>query len=155
MSMHNNRHTMEIKLQHQIESLDLSQQILIVEDVAPERARLEIILSKEGYSTHTARNGQEALTILEDTPIGIIICDWRMPKMNGLDLLNYLNLYHPIHPYFIMLTGQGSASDTIAALDQGADDFIRKPFLKDELRARVQAGSRVVEMIEQLRSNTI
>ncbi|MBU2708923.1 response regulator [Zooshikella marina] len=151
--MNSHRHTLEIKVEQQIESANLWQQILIVEDVPPERFRLETILSQEGYSTYTARNGHEALSILEDTLVGIIVCDWRMPKMNGLDFLSYLNLYFSIRPYFIMLTGQGGAYDIIAALDNGADDFIRKPFLKEELRARVQAGARQVEMIEQLRCN--
>ncbi len=131
---------------------ELCRQILIVEDVAPERTRLKAILIKLGYSVYEAENGQQALQVLKQHKIGIVISDWRMPTMDGMTLLKKVQLYSASAPYFILLTGQDAVCDLIAAMDAGADDFIRKPFNSEELRARVLAGARIIRLRNQLES---
>ncbi|WP_458527023.1 PP2C family protein-serine/threonine phosphatase [Onishia taeanensis] len=129
----------------------LERRVLVVEDVAPQRLYLMLMLQKLGYQVEGAGNGEEALAMLEARPAGIVISDWRMPRMDGLALLTALKA-HPEAPYFLMLTGEQEASEMVAALDAGADDFLQKPFNAEELRARVQAGARLVALRETLAS---
>ncbi|WP_027708965.1 response regulator transcription factor [Zooshikella ganghwensis] len=151
MNLQTNRNSFEINLENHVKPINLWEEVLIVEDVPPERSRLEAILTKEGYNCHTARNGENALVTFSLNPIGIIICDWRMPIMNGMELLRHVKIESKSCPYFIMLSGQCAIYDTLAALNSGADDFIRKPFQVDELKARVEAGSRVIKAYETLK----
>lgn len=147
-SSHASKHNIEFDTQ----SSHIWHKILIVEDIIPEKARLEAILRKEGYFTYSARNGKDAIPILDTHPIGLIISDWRMPVMNGMELLSQIKLRFTSQPYFIVLTGQNAIYDLAAALDAGADDYINKPFSGEELCARVKAGSRQVKKIEQLKN---
>ncbi len=124
--------------------------ILIVEDVTPERVRLAALLGKLGYEVHQASNGIEALEELQQHSIKLVVSDWRMPEMDGICLLQTLQSTPDTAPYFILLTGQDADCDLIAALDAGADDFIRKPCNAEELRARVQAGARLMRLRQNI-----
>ncbi len=125
--------------------------VMVVEDSLPERARVVAILSKHRYHIIEANHGHDALDILQRTHVDLIISDWRMPKMDGFTLCKTIKEKMSTAPYFILLTGQDSMCDLVAAMDIGADDFISKPFDSEELRVRLKAGVRIVEMRNQLR----
>ncbi|MDO6563780.1 SpoIIE family protein phosphatase [Amphritea sp. 1_MG-2023] len=133
----------------------LWQRVLVVEDVLAERARLVAMLTKQGFDVVQAENGAVALSLLEQLQVGLIISDWRMPVVDGMQLLTTLQAHSEIPPYFLLLTGQNAVCDLVAALDAGADDYIRKPFNGEELRARVQAGARIVRLRSQLNHRNV
>jgi sigma-B regulation protein RsbU (phosphoserine phosphatase) len=121
--------------------------VLIVEDSKVEQVRLEAILKKYGYRVLTADNGNQALDILRHENIQLVVSDWRMPEMTGIDLCRQLRKDPGFgHPYIILVTGLNAKADLVAGMDAGADDFISKPFNSEELRVRLQAGARIVQL---------
>lgn len=128
-----------------------SMKILIVEDSPAEQVRLTAMLKKLGYQVSTAQNGVEALDILRAESHALVLSDWQMPKISGLDLCRLVRKDPDMgHPHFILVTGRNTTSDLVAGMDAGADDFIVKPFNGEEMRVRVQAGIRIVELRKQL-----
>ena len=113
--------------------------ILIVDDDPDIREILKLTLSEENYETMEAKNGEEALAIIQTKPLDLVILDYKMPKMDGRTLCNLVKKdlllqYLPI----IMVTGKGEISDKIDGIDAGADDYIVKPFEPKELLARIR-----------------
>ncbi len=124
--------------------------ILVVEDSKIEQMRLATMLQKFGYEVVTAGDGRAAIDILRREPIRLVVSDWRMPELSGLDLCRELRKQAEFNqPYFILVTGLDTKNDLIAGMDAGADDFISKPFNSEELRVRVQAGARIVNLRQQ------
>jgi len=120
--------------------------VLVVEDNKVERMRLHAVLQGMGLAVITAENATEALRFLKKNFVDIVLSDWRMPGVNGLDLCQRIAADPTFgRPYFIMLTGQSAGADFIAAMDSGADDFIAKPAWREELRVRLQAGIRSLQ----------
>ena len=117
--------------------------ILVVED---EPAQLEILsynLSSEGYDIYKAEAGEEAFLILQETEIDLIILDWMLPKISGLEVCRQIKRGEKSkHIPIIMLTARGEEEDKVRGLDIGADDFVVKPYSIKELLARVRAGLR-------------
>jgi phosphoserine phosphatase RsbU/P len=132
-------------------SVKVKHRVLIVEDSLPERTRLAIILEKQNFDVLEAKDGLEALLLLEQGDISLIISDWHMPNMDGIDLCKSLKATMTTPPYFILLTGRGAKVDMVSSMDAGADDYLAKPFDAEELRVRVQAGIRLIDMQSQLR----
>ncbi|MBU2955895.1 PP2C family protein-serine/threonine phosphatase [Marinobacter sp. F3R08] len=124
--------------------------VLVVEDSISERVRLIAMLGKLDYRVIEAVNGLEALAYLEKEHVDIVISDWRMPGMNGFELCKQVKATADLAPYFILLTGQKTVHDLVAAMDAGADDFIAKPFAVEELRVRMNAGRRVINLRHRL-----
>jgi sigma-B regulation protein RsbU (phosphoserine phosphatase) len=127
--------------------------ILIVEDEEDTRFILERLLSKNDYEAKSARNGAEALEIIEQYQPKVIIADWTMPVMDGLELCNLVKKnekYKLI--YFILLTARASLKDRVMGLDIGADDFLVKPVENQELLARIRSGIRIHNLQNELRS---
>ena len=134
---------------HETEELPL---VLVVEDHAAERLRLELMIKKLGHPVISAADGLQALQHIKTDKVDIVISDWKMPRMDGLNLCRSIRSGdYDFHPYFMMLTGCDSKADLIAGMDAGADDFITKPFNSEELRVRLQAGSRIQQLKQQLR----
>ena len=125
---------------------------LVADDVAAIRDLLARMLEKWGYQVQVAEDGQQALEILRGPdPPQIAIVDWMMPKVEGIDLCRQIRQNPgPRLQYMIILTGRDSKEDVAAALDAGADDYITKPFSDLELRARIQAGERIVKLSNEL-----
>lgn len=122
--------------------------ILIAEDDPVSCRVLEAMLVKWGYDTVTARNGIEAWQILQskDAP-RLVILDWMMPGMNGPEICqNARELPDSQVTYIILLTARDRREDIIAGLQAGADDYVTKPFDREELRARLQVGARILEL---------
>lgn len=115
--------------------------ILIVEDESPLAQTLSRHFTEEGYKTSSADNGEEALLLMVKDKFDVILLDWKMPKMNGIDFLKYLKDNGNDTPV-ILLTALSRVANKIEALELGADDYITKPFSFHELHARVKAVTR-------------
>ena len=111
--------------------------ILVVEDDPIIRTNICDMLELEGYKTLQAANGEEALLIIQSKKINLIVSDWMMPKMDGVNLLANLKKFKLTFSIpFIILTAKSMNEDKINALELGADDFLTKPFLSKELFLR-------------------
>ena len=122
--------------------------VLIVDDEPVVRRLLETSLTNWGYEVISAAGGEEAWGVLqrEDAP-SLAILDWTMPGMDGLQLCKKVRaLPKPTKPYLIFVTAKARTRDIVTGLEAGADDYIVKPFNRDELRARVRVGVRMLEL---------
>lgn len=126
--------------------------ILIVEDEKNTRYIFERLLTKNNYEVLTANNGDEALKLLKTFSPKVILADWTMPVMDGLQLCNIVkqNENHKLI-YYIILTAKTSLRDRIAGLDIGADDFLIKPIENQELLARIRSGIRIYNLQNELK----
>jgi DNA-binding NtrC family response regulator len=106
--------------------------VLVVDDEEILRSLLEKILSKEGYHVYLASSGNEALRILDENPVGIVVSDIRMPEMDGYALLKAIKRDHP-DVAVIMMTAYADACSVKDVLLLGADDYITKPFKSVEI----------------------
>jgi len=113
-------------------------EILIAEDEIQIAEPLRKNFLEEGHHAMIAKDGEEALNLVDKIQFDVIILDWKMPKVSGLDVckkLRQLNIKTPI----ILLTALTQITNKIEALDSGADDYITKPFSFEELLARINA----------------
>jgi phosphoserine phosphatase RsbU/P len=126
--------------------------ILVAEDDVTSRRMLDAFLVSWGHETVLARDGLEAWELLQnDDSVGVAILDWMMPKMDGLEVCRKIRaagLQRPL--YLIMLTARDSTDDMVAALSDGADEYLTKPFNRDELRSRIQVGLRTLTLQKNL-----
>lgn len=129
-----------------------SMNILIVEDARDQRMMLSVVLRKKGHTVLEAENGVEALAVLKEHPeVRIIISDWMMPEMDGLELVQSVRGSDlGRYVYFILLTGKTDHEAVVEGMNQGADDFLSKPVNFDELDARLKAGIRIIELEKTL-----
>jgi sigma-B regulation protein RsbU (phosphoserine phosphatase) len=126
--------------------------ILIAEDNETSRQILEAVLVKWNYDVVSVCDGNEAWEKLKekDAP-RLIVLDWMMPGKNGVELCRQLRNRHNAEPmYIILLTARDDKNDIVEGLNAGADDYISKPFDKEELRARIEVGRRMVELQSSL-----
>ena len=122
--------------------------ILIAEDDLVSRKMLEATLARWGYEVVITRDGEAAWEALQrpDAP-GIAILDWMMPGLDGVEVCRRLRARQADDPtYVILLTAKGNTADVVSGLQAGADDYVVKPFDREELRARLQAGIRIVTL---------
>ena len=111
--------------------------ILIVDDELNMRLVLQAMLKKEGYAVTTASNGMEALKILKADQMDIVVTDLKMPKLDGMGLLDEIIRDYPSIPV-IIITAHGTIATAVDALKKGAFDYITKPFEQDELKQVIQ-----------------
>lgn len=126
--------------------------ILIAEDEKISRRILEMTLTKAGYDVVTVEDGVKALESIQKEVPDMLVTDWMMPELDGLELcrrIRTLNLTSYV--YIIVLTALTQKEKIIEGLDAGADDYITKPFERTELLARVRAGERVIQLERSLR----
>jgi len=126
--------------------------VLVAEDEVVTRRILESTLSGWDYEVTTATNGEEALSVLENGPRpDIALLDWVMPEKEGPEVCRIIRASPAKVPiYLILLTSLGGRQNIIQGLQAGADDYIVKPFDRDELRARLGVGRRIVELQRSL-----
>lgn len=110
----------------------LGNHVLIVDDELNMRHMLQTMLNKEGYIAETASNGAEALSIMDEKNFDFILCDIRMPKMDGMVFLNSAKERFP-NKTFIMMSAYGTIDTALEAMKNGAYDYISKPFKTDEV----------------------
>ena len=114
--------------------------ILAVEDEDALSTLLSYNLEKEGYKVAVAADGEEALLMVDERQPDLIVLDWMLPKVSGIEVCRRLrNRAETRNIPIIMVTARGEESDRIRGLDTGADDYITKPFSMTELTARIRA----------------
>lgn len=126
--------------------------ILIAEDDNVSRKLLESTLERWEHDVVTTVNGEEALEILQSpNPPQLAILDWMMPKLDGVEVVRKLRAGGGTPPtYLILLTARDLIDDVVTGLDAGANDYLTKPFNRNELQARVNVGIRVMELENSL-----
>ncbi len=122
-----------------------SARILVVDDSPDTLEVLERNLTSRGYRVFTARTVGEATRILEMTPIDLVITDYKMPQVNGLDLVHYVNVNFK-DTEIVMITGFPSIDGAVQAVKYGASEYIEKPFTEDEL---IKAVERVLRKLSE------
>ena len=128
--------------------------ILVAEDDPVALGFLELSLAKWGYSAEIVNDGEAALEVLKkpDAP-RLAIIDWMMPRMNGIDACRELRRIHDNengYTYIILLTAKSTLNDMVDGFSAGADDYIIKPFIPQDLKVRLDAGRRIVELQQKL-----
>lgn len=114
--------------------------ILVVEDEDSLATLLQYNLQKEGYSVTMAGDGEEALLLVDEKLPDLIVLDWMLPKLSGIEVCRRLRQRNETRNVpIIMLTARGEETDRIRGLDTGADDYVVKPFSMTELAARIRA----------------
>ena len=114
--------------------------VLVVEDEAAQREVLSYNLEAEGFRVARAENGEEALMLLDEEHPDIIVLDWMLPNVSGIEICRQLRQKSETRGMpVIMLTAKGEENDRIRGLETGADDYIVKPFSPAELTARIKA----------------
>ena len=125
--------------------------VLVVDDSKAQRRILALQLARWGYSVAEADSGEAALALCKVQAYDIVLSDWMMPGMTGLDLCKaFRALPREGYGYFILLTSKSEKAEIADGLQNGADDFLAKPVNSDELRARLRAGERIVGMQQEL-----
>ncbi|MDR1483576.1 MAG: response regulator [Planctomycetaceae bacterium] len=120
-------------------------QVLIVDDSKLALIALKALLTEAGYDVLAAMNGEEALKILETNSCRMVISDWEMPIMTGLELCRKVRSgEYSGYIYFILLTSH--KEEMVEGLSAGADDFIAKPYKPDEVLARLRSGERILSL---------
>lgn len=128
-------------------------QILIVDDDFATQLLLERTLMMQGYDITLASDGEEGLIKAKAIRPALIICDWIMPRKNGLEVCSQIKSTPELSTtFFILLTSLDSIEDRVKGLDAGADDFLCKPIEMHELKARVRAGLRLHELSKDLQT---
>ncbi len=125
--------------------------VLVVDDSKAQRMMLTMSLSRWGYEVVEAASGEAALLACQAGTFDIILSDWMMDGMSGLELCSaFRGLGQEGYAYFILLTSKSEKTEIAKGLEAGADDFLTKPVSPDELRARLRAGERIVGMHKEL-----
>lgn len=126
--------------------------ILIAEDDPVTRRLLEAFLKKWGYEVQVAADGKEAWEALQRHPRpNLVVSDWMMPGMDGVELCRKVrSIQDSGYIYFIILTSKGRKEDVIGGLEAGADDYLVKPFDKEELKYRVGIGERIIDLEQRI-----
>lgn len=125
--------------------------VLIVDDDADSVALVSRHLTGAGYEILTASSGDEAMKILASEGAPIVVTDWKMPGMSGLDLCRAIRDREGIgFAYVIILTAETGEDQLVEAFERGADDYLTKPFNRRELLARIRAGERIIQLRRDL-----
>ena len=127
-------------------------EVLIADDDPISRRLLQVSLGGAGYQVSTAADGAEALRALnQPSSPRLVILDWLMPAMDGVEVCRAVRASaRESYQYIILLTAKGHQTEIIEGLEAGADDYVTKPFDMQELKARLRAGKRILELQEQL-----
>ena len=118
-------------------------QVLVVEDEPAQRELLTYNLEKEGFAVRSAGNGEEALLMIAEAPPDLVILDWMMPRVSGIEVCRQLKSRNETrHIPIIMLSARSEDVDTVRGLETGADDYVIKPYSVSELMARARTQLR-------------
>lgn len=124
--------------------------ILVADDDLLSRMLLQKLIEKLGYSTGVAEDGKQAFEMLKTGDYRMVISDWMMPEMDGVTLCRKIReRENNKYIYIILLTAKDRKGDIIEGLNAGADDYMIKPFVPEELHARMRTGERVIGLEDQ------
>ena len=121
-------------------AMQMTPSVLVVEDEDSLATLLQYNLQKEGYDVVLAGDGEEALLLVDERLPDLIVLDWMLPKISGIEVCRRLRQRNESRNVpIIMLTARGEETDRVRGLDTGADDYVVKPFSMTELTARIRA----------------
>lgn len=124
-------------------------EILIAEDDNVSRRLLRKVIEKLGYKVISAEGGRQAWDLFQKKTAKMVIIDWMMTEMDGLELCRKIRRAKSSHyVYIIIMSAKDQAENSVKGLDAGADDYILKPFKSEQLRARIRAGRRIIQLEE-------
>ncbi len=125
--------------------------VLIAEDDSVSRRLLQAHLERWGHAVTAAADGGEAWRLFQAGSFPLVISDWMMPALDGPDLVRRIRACpRPGYVYVILLTARSEKSDVVQGMEAGADDFVTKPFDREELRVRLRQGERIVQLEHSL-----
>ena len=125
--------------------------ILVVEDDPIARLYISSALHALGHETVQAENGAAALDLLAETPIRVVVSDWRMPRIDGLELCRRLRATAAEYVYFILLTQMSATPENEdLAIEAGVDDLLQKPVNPRELKVRLHVAQRILGYTAQI-----
>ncbi|MFB6374797.1 MAG: response regulator [Bradymonadaceae bacterium] len=125
--------------------------ILIVDDEPVSRASLRRFAEQWGYEVDVAKSGEEAWQMWQESDYAIVLADWLMPGMDGIELVERIREQQTDrYVYLIIVTIRSEVSDLVEGMEAGADDYVTKPFAAQEVRVRLQAGERIVRLERQV-----
>ncbi|MCH2168812.1 MAG: SpoIIE family protein phosphatase [Oceanicola sp.] len=126
---------------------------LVVDDSSFQRKIVVSMLESWGMTVLQAETGEAALALCATNTFDLVVSDWMMPQMNGLEFCRrFREETNGHYGYFILLTAKSEKDEVVRGLDAGADDFLSKPVNKFELRARITAGGRILSMERELQA---
>ena len=126
--------------------------ILIAEDNPVSRRLLEKSLKKAGHHVVSAQNGREALDLFKQSFFPMVLTDWMMPEMDGIELVRAIRNHESSgYVFIVFLTSKDAKDDIITGLEAGADDYLTKPFHNSELMARLKTGKRILDLERSLK----
>lgn len=128
--------------------------ILVADDSRVSRNLIKSILEEMDFEVLAAENGQDAWDTFQREEVSLLISDWVMPALDGLELCRRVRAapHRPGYTYIMMVTAQDGLKNFVTAMAAGADDFIVKPFEPEMLRCRVRVAQRVLAMQHELRA---
>jgi diguanylate cyclase (GGDEF)-like protein len=127
--------------------------VLAVDDSAIYRKLVEQSLSAERCALLFAKNGREALDLFAEHQPAVVITDWSMPDISGLDICRRIRQdFQDFHSHLILLTSNTEKEQVVQGLAAGADDYLTKPFHSGELAARVEVGRRIVDLHREIQA---
>lgn len=126
--------------------------ILIAEDDPVSQRILRLTLEKHGHEVYAADDGEAAWLVLVSKPVEVVISDWLMPNVNGLELCKKVRgRRRREYVYFILLTALSGQENFNEAMDAGVDDFLNKPLRQDALLTRLRVAERILKFIGEIR----
>jgi len=130
------------------------QKVLVVDDDPLTREHLSMLVQAAGFEVLTAESGREAMSTLRRDYCPIVLSDWQMPDMDGVELCKAIRAESfPGYVYVLLLTARDAHQDIVHGLDAGADDYLTKRVTEAELMARLRAAKRIVSLEQSLRES--
>jgi phosphoserine phosphatase RsbU/P len=135
----------------EMQAVDRPRHVLVVDDSRAQRHMVSMQLRRWGYRVTECESALDAMDMCQDSDVDIVISDWMMPGMTGLEFCReFRGLDRESYGYFILLTSKSEKTEIAGGLEAGADDFLTKPVASNELRARLRAGERMLAMQAEL-----
>jgi two-component system, cell cycle response regulator len=134
-----------------VQAVEQQIKVLVADDSAVSRKLVEQTLSEKRYSLVFAKNGRETVALFAEHHPALVIVDWIMPDLTGIEICKHIRLKTKAsYTYIILLTGKSGMESIVEGLAAGADDYLTKPFHPEELIARVGVGFRIVELQREI-----
>ena len=136
---------------HEADAAAQDFKVLVADDSPIYRKLVEHTLSEKQYAVLFAKSGREAIDLFTEHQPSLVITDWMMPDLSGIELCEHIrNHSQQTYTYIMILTGITEKNKLVKGLAAGADDYLTKPFHSDELLARVGVGRRIIELHRQI-----
>lgn len=143
-------------VKYEVDAARRALKVLVADDSRVYRKLVEHSLSDKRYALLFAKSGREALALFSEHQPSIVITDWMMPDLSGIELCEHIRKQsRQPYTYLIILTGNTEKDKLVIGLAAGADDYLTKPFHREELLARVGVGRRIVELHRQLEAKNL